>query len=228
MHDELLVIIPAYNEAERIGHVLGTIGRRFTNIIVVDDCSTDGTREVVRSHGARVVRHPINRGLGGALGTGFAVARKEGFGYAATCDADGQHTAGDLERVVAPVLAGDADLAIGSRFLERDGEMPPVKSLGNALLTGMTNLLFGSHVTDSQSGLRALNRNALDVMDIYYDDYAVSSEIVKLAVQHDLSVTEVPIATLYDDYNIERGTKVWHGTTIAGEIVDAFLRGRKR
>jgi glycosyltransferase involved in cell wall biosynthesis len=228
VHDDVLVIIPALDEAERIGPVLKAVGRRFPSILVVDDCSTDGTREVARSHGARVVRHPINRGLGGALGTGFAVARKEDFRYVATCDADGQHRMEDLDRVVAPVLAGDADLVIGSRFLEREGEMPPVKSIGNTFLTALTNLLFGSRVSDSQSGLRALNRKALDVMDIYYDDYAVSSEIVKLAAQNGLAIKEVPIATLYDDYNIERGTKVWHGTAIASEMVDAFVRERKR
>lgn len=228
MHDDVLVIIPACNEADRIGPVLEAVGKRFANILVVDDCSGDGTRDVALRGGARVVRHPINRGLGGALGTGFAVARREGFLYAATCDGDGQHTVEDLERVIGPVLEGKADLVIGSRFLERDGEMPPVKDLGNTLLTRLTNMLFGSRVTDSQSGLRALDRRALMVMDIFYDDYAVSSEIIKLAVQNDLKIKEVPVATLYDDYTIERGTKVWHGTTIASEMVDTFVRERKR
>jgi len=228
MHEDVLVIVPAYNEATRIGAVLDALGDVFPNILVVDDCSEDDTREVVHRHGARIVSHPLNRGLGGALGTGFAIARMEGFEYAATCDADGQHTADDLERVVAPVIEGTADIVIGSRFIERDGEMPQVKTLGNSFLTTLTNMLFGSRVTDSQSGLRAMNRRAIEVMDIYYDDYAVSSEIIKIAAQNHLTIEEVPIATLYEDYHVERGTQVWHGTSIAPKMVRAFFRDLKR
>lgn len=228
MHDDVLVIVPAYNEATRIGPVLDTLGDVFPNVLVVDDCSEDNTREVVRRHGARIVSHPLNRGLGGALGTGFTIARMEGFEYAATCDADGQHTANDLESVVKPILKGEADVVIGSRFIECDGEMPQVKTLGNSFLTALTNVLFGSSVTDSQSGLRAMNRRAIEVMDIYYDDYAVSSEIIKLAAQNHLTIKEVPIATLYEDYHVERGTQVWHGTSIATKMVRAFLRELKR
>jgi UDP-N-acetylglucosamine---dolichyl-phosphate N-acetylglucosaminyltransferase len=216
----LCIVIPAYNEARVIGTTLARLPRAIEGvsiaIAVVDDGSEDGTPEAVLASGdERIVllRHAINRGLGGALGTGIAYARKLGADFVVTYDADGQHAPEDIEVVLAPIARGRADAVIGSRLLSPKG-MPWYRIVGNWGLNVFTYMLFGLWTTDSQSGLRALGRTALERVQLRMDRMEVSSEFIKEIRRNHLSFEEVSIRAIYSDYSLSKGQSNWNGFNI--------------
>ncbi len=206
---KLTIIIPAYNEESTIGHVIQQV--RAVNlpgvekeIVVVNDGSSDQTVEIARSKGAVVIQHIINRGLGGALGTGIEAALRRGADIIVTCDADGQHSPDDIRKVVEPIRMGQADVVIGSRMLETGG-MPWTRRMANRLANLVTLVLFGIRTTDSQSGLRAFSRSAAKQIRIRTNTYEVSSEICGEIGRHRLKFIEVPIQAIYTDYSLSKG-----------------------
>jgi glycosyltransferase involved in cell wall biosynthesis len=212
---KLWVVLPAYNEAAAIGSVIRQI-RTITlsgiekEILVVDDGSRDGTADIARAEGAHVVRHMVNRGLGGALGTGLEAARRRGADILITCDADGQHAPEDIIQVVDPILKGKADAVIGSRMVNSRG-MPMTRRLANRMANLITYVLYGIKTTDSQSGLRAFSRTALERIRITTNTYEVSSEICGEIGRHGLRFAEVPIRAIYTDYSLSKGQGVGVG-----------------
>ena len=135
----LLAIVPAYNEAASVGRVIDEIraAQPGFEIVVVDDGSRDGTAEVARAHGAQVVSLPFNLGIGGAVQTGYRYARAHGFELAVQVDADGQHDPAELAALIRPVLAGEADFAVGSRFAGTGSYRAPLaRRLGIRLFAG--------------------------------------------------------------------------------------------
>jgi glycosyltransferase involved in cell wall biosynthesis len=216
----LHVIIPAFNEAQVIGATLKALPPRIEGVemtvVVVDDGSTDGTADIVRACGdERVVllRHILNRGLGGALGTGLEYARRKGADFAVTYDADGQHAPDDIEKVIAPLRAGTAEAVIGSRLLTRTG-MPWYRIVGNFGLNIITFFFFGMWTTDSQSGLRAFSRSAISRLQLRHDRMEVSSEFVREIRRKRLQFTEVPIQAIYTDYSLAKGQSNWNAFNI--------------
>jgi glycosyltransferase involved in cell wall biosynthesis len=190
-------------------------------VVVVDDGSTDGTAAEVLSHGdARCIllRHAVNRGLGGALGTGLAWARQQGADYVVTYDADGQHSPEDLPAVLAPLVLGEADAVVGSRLLNPRG-MPWYRIVGNWGLNVITWAVFGMWTTDSQSGLRAFSREAVRKMDIRTDRMEVSSEFIKEIRRCRLRFQEVPIRAIYTDYSLAKGQRSSNGINILLRLV---------
>src|SRR3989338_1290449 len=170
----VFLVIPAYDEAESVGKVLSSLKKAgFSRIIVVDDGSKDATAEVARNGGAVTISHIVNRGLGGALGTGIQAALRLGAEYIVTCDADGQHAPEDVEKVALSLSSGEADAVIGSRMLSPDG-MPFYRRVGNFCLNIATFILFGVWVTDSQSGLRGFTASAAGKLDLEADRMEVS------------------------------------------------------
>jgi glycosyltransferase involved in cell wall biosynthesis len=216
----LYLIIPAYNEAKVIAQTLAYLPKDVPGVdmkvVVVDDGSLDDTSNVVRrSTDERVVllRHMINRGLGGALGTGLAYAREQNADFAITYDADGQHAPDDIQKVLAPMLAGEAQAIIGSRLLSPEG-MPWYRIVGNWGLNVFTFLLYGLWTTDSQSGLRGFSREALDKIDIRMDRMEVSSEFIKEIRRNRLPFREVGITAIYSEYSLAKGQSNWNAFNI--------------
>lgn len=222
---KLLIILPAYNEEEKIGEVLKDIPRRIKGIseiekLVIDDGSTDKTSEIALKSKATVLKHVINRGLGGAIGTGFEFARNDKADIVVTFDSDGQHRPQDIEPLIKPILDKKADVVIGSRFIKLK-EMPPDRMLINLLSNIATFLLFGIYTSDSQSGLRAFNKNAISKIDIKTQRMEVSSEIFKEIKRNNLKFTEIPIQAIYTEYSRRKGQK---NTNAIPTFYKLFLR----
>jgi len=220
------VVVPAYNEEKTLGNVLEDLLRYFRvgEIVVVNDGSRDGTEEIARSYGVHVLTHLVNRGLGGALGTGLAYALRRGARVILTFDADGQHLVSDALRVMKPVAEGKADFAVGSRLKGDTSEMPLVKKFGNLVLDGITAVFARRYVSDSQSGLRCFNRECASKIRITCDRYAVSSEIIIEAAKNGCRIVEVPIRAVYTDYSMEKGTNILEGIKIALNLLFDKLR----
>ncbi|WP_297068452.1 glycosyltransferase [Thermococcus sp.] len=220
------VVVPAYNEERTIGEVLNGLLKYFKTfeIVVVNDGSRDRTLEIARSKGVQVLTHLVNRGLGGALGTGLAYAVRKGGKLILTFDADGQHLIGDALKVMKPVAEGRADFAIGSRLKGDVSEMPAIKRIGNAVLDAITAVFAGKYVSDSQSGLRCFNGECASKIRITCDRYAVSSEIIIEASKHGCRIIEVPIKAVYTDYSVRKGTNVIEGFKIALNLLFDKLR----
>jgi glycosyltransferase involved in cell wall biosynthesis len=201
----VVVVIPAYNEERTIVEVIqGLKQRGFTMLIVVDDGSSDRTGELASHEGVIRLRHILNRGLGGALGTGISAALRLGAEVIVTFDADGQHDPNDLSQLLHPIEVGEAEVVIGSRMLNPRG-MPYRRRMANWIANVVTYLLFGVWTTDSQSGLRAFSGRAATRMRIMTTGMEVSSEIIAETVRNRLQWKEVPVKALYTDYSLSKG-----------------------
>ena len=227
----LIVVIPAYNEEETLKKVLDSVKKAAPSagIVVVDDGSKDRTYSIAAAEKAIVCRHLINRGLGASLATGITCALEEGADIIVTFDADLQHDAEDINRLIKPIRENSSDAVIGSRFLNKEdlARMPLVKKLGNSFLTFFTNKLGDLAISDSQSGLRAFNRRAAERLIIICDRYEVSSEILMILGRNNFRITEIPMKALYDERSIRKGTTIRSGIQI---IVGLMLKkvGLKR
>jgi glycosyltransferase involved in cell wall biosynthesis len=191
-----IAIVPALNEQESIGRVIDEI-RAFDpglEVVVVDDGSVDRTAAVAEQRGAHVIRLPFNLGIGGSVQTGFRYAFEQGFRLAVRLDGDGQHDASQLGKLLEPVLADEADIAVGSRFAAPSGyrsSMP--RRAGITVLAKTVSLLVGRRVTDPTSGFQALNRHAIALFAADYPHDIPEVEAVLMTHRHRLRMTEVPV-----------------------------------
>ena len=214
------IVMPAYNEERTIGSVLDSLKREgWRQIIVVNDGSTDRTVSIARAKGAIVVTHKRNMGLGAALRTGLATARKKSADCAVTFDADGQHDPKAVRRLVS-ALRGK-DLVIGVRM---HVGIPLYKRFGNFVLDWIT-FLFSNVFIDSQSGSRAFNRRALEKIKIMSDRYDVSSEIIIQAKKRGLKIGQTWVKCFYTEYAKARGTTIVSGIRILAGLIKLSALG---
>jgi glycosyltransferase involved in cell wall biosynthesis len=190
-------IVPAYNEAGSIRVVVSEIraAEPELEVVVVDDGSTDATAELARSAGATVIRLPYNLGIGAAVQTGLQYACQEDFDVAVQIDGDGQHDPQELARLLEPVLAGEADIAVGTRFAGQGRYRAPVsRRIGIALFAGAVSLIIRQRVTDTTSGFRAMNRRGIRLFASEYPHDYPEVEATVLVFRHRLRMVEVPVA----------------------------------
>jgi UDP-N-acetylglucosamine---dolichyl-phosphate N-acetylglucosaminyltransferase len=224
MDKRVAIVIPAYNEERTIIEVIHGLKRHgFARLIVVDDGSSDRTGKLAYQEGVILLRHILNRGLGGALGTGINAALRLGAEAIVTFDADGQHDPDDIARLLEPIKKGEADVVIGSRMLEPIG-MPYPRRLANWAANVVTYLLFGGWTTDSQSGLRAFSSEAAARMQIMTNGMEVSSEIIAETVKHRLKCKEVPVKAIYTDYSLSKGQSFHVGLRTLMKLILAKAR----
>ncbi|NJF25147.1 glycosyltransferase family 2 protein [Thermococcus sp. Bubb.Bath] len=221
-----LVIIPAYNEELTIGSVVA-LSKKHGDVLVVDDGSEDRTSEIAESSGAVVIRHEVNRGKGQALKTGFDYALANDYDAAVCIDADGQHNPDEIPLLLKPIVKGEADLVIGSRYLNGAHKTIPLyRRIGLWVLTMTTNVASNVKITDSQSGFRALNRRALESLELNSDGYNVESEMITQLADKGLRIKEVPIHVKYDTPNNHKKNPFSHGISVLAKIIG--LIGYKR
>ncbi len=173
INKNLLVIIPAFNEQDVVSSVIGSVPKKVkgidkVDILVVDDGSKDNTAEKAEKAGAIITRHKKNRGVGAALATGFDYALKYGYDFVVNIDADGQFEAGEIPKLIEPILAQEADMVVGNRFKDgRPANMPLVKYYGNILMNKLISYLAQENFSDVSCGFRAYSREALLNLNLF-------------------------------------------------------------
>ncbi|MDQ2622006.1 MAG: glycosyltransferase family 2 protein [Actinomycetota bacterium] len=196
---ETLVLIPAWNEENSIEAVIDDARSHFpeADILVVDDGSTDRTSAWARRAGAQVASLPFNQGVGAAHQTAYLFAMSRGYDLVAQLDGDGQHPAAELVRLAELVRAGKADLAVGSRFAEASGYRATfARRTGQRLFSLLVSTSTRQTFTDTTSGMRALNRRAMDLFVRRYSSEFAEVESLQQAVRAGLEVAEVPVRML--------------------------------
>jgi glycosyltransferase involved in cell wall biosynthesis len=214
------VVIAAYNEARVIARVAGEVARRGYHVVVVDDGSADGTADCAAA-AAAVVRHPVNLGQGAALQTGIDYARQHGADVIVTFDADGQHRATDIERLVAALREAPADFALGSRFLGDAIALSTARRLLLRAATVFTQLTTGLRLTDTHNGLRAMTRRGAEKIRLRQNRMAHASEILAQIAASGLPYVEVPVRIEYTAYSIAKGQRLGDALAI---LLDLFAR----
>jgi len=215
---KIIAVIPCLNEERFIGDVAAKALKHVDKVFVIDDGSTDRTADIARHAGADVIRHEKRLGAGAATRTGFLAALKAGADIAVTLDGDGQHDAAEIPNVIKPILDGEADLAIGSRFVNPSTNMPPYRNLGIDLITWLYNAGSKAKITDSQSGFRSHSRKLLEIINIIRSDFSFSIEVLVKARKNGLKIVEVPVSCLYHAQGSSMNPIV-HGLGVAWSVI---------
>jgi polyprenyl-phospho-N-acetylgalactosaminyl synthase len=204
-----IIVIAAFNEEKSIGSVLDSLhAEGYREVVVVDDGSCDRTYDEALKHKALALRHPFNRGQGAALKTGIDYALQEGADIIVTFDADGQHNPKDIRAMVAPIIKGEADVALGSRYMKQGKtNAPPLRRLFHRLGVLAMWLMYGVRLTDAHNGLRAFSRKAAEAMEIKCDRMEHASEIVDQIGRKRLRFREVPVEVRYTEYSLRHGQR---------------------
>ena len=193
---KILVIIPCYNEQESIERVVANLKAKapFADYLIINDCSTDNTEKILRENGMNYINNPVNLGIGGGVQAGYLYAKQNGYDIAVQMDGDGQHDPAYLADVCQPVIDGRVDMAIGSRFIKKEGfQSSFMRRLGINIISTLIYVLTGKKVYDVTSGYRACDRRLIEFFaDNYADDYP-EPEAIMSCVMNGYKVGEVPV-----------------------------------
>ena len=210
---KITIGLPAYNEEKNIASVITKLKKITDSIIVCDDGSSDMTSEISKNLGAIVISHKKNMGYGAALRTIFQKSVELDSDILVTFDADGQHRIEDINKILQPLKNNEADVVIGSRFLDNESKVPNYRKIGIKVITQVTNASLKKKLTDSQSGFRAYNKQALTQISPSEMGMGISTEILIKASSKGLRITEIPITILYHD-DTSTHNPVSHGTSV--------------
>ena len=211
---KIIIGIPAFNEEKNIAGIISKLKRITKDIIVCNDGSTDLTADIAEEMGALVINHEKNLGYGGAIRSIFLKAKDLNGDVLVTFDADGQHRIEDIDKVINPILNGQSDIVIGSRFLDdNEKEVPQYRKVGIKVITKITNATIKKDLTDSQSGFRAYSKQVLNEIKPVESGMGVSTEILIKASSKNLKISEVPIKILYGE-NSSTHNPVVHGSSV--------------
>jgi glycosyltransferase involved in cell wall biosynthesis len=213
------LVIAAYNEGERLARTLQTVCGGDWQIVVVDDGSRDQTTEIASRFPVWTLRHPINCGQGAALRTGIDFALLRGAEVIVTFDADGQHYAREIPALVAPVVRGEVDVTLGSRFTGRAVNMPWTRWLTLKLGILFTRIVSGIRVSDVHNGFRAFSRMAAERIEIRQPRMAHASEILDEIHRLQLRYTEVPVTITYSQDSLAKGQSSLAALRITGHLL---------
>jgi polyprenyl-phospho-N-acetylgalactosaminyl synthase len=219
--DRVMVVIPAYNETRVIGGVVADVRREGFPVVLVDDGSSDDTGAAAAAAGAFVVRHPINLGQGAALQTGIDFALSRHPEVIVTFDADGQHRANEIGRLVETLVRERADFALGNRFLGQTTNLPLLRKLLLRAAVIFTRITCGIRVTDTHNGFRAMTPRGARAIRLRQDRMAHASEVLQQIASSKLPYVEVPVTVDYTAYSLHKGQKMGDAMNI---LFDLFTR----
>ena len=208
--------LPMYNEEETIGTIVTKVLDYVDEVVCVDDGSSDSSARIAESCGAIVHRHRVNRGYGGALKSLFAKAREMNADALIILDSDGQHEPSDIPKLLKPILDGEAEFVIGSRFVAGGGseDMPAYRRLGIKVITAASNLSSDLEIQDTQSGFRAFSKLAIERLRFDSEGMELSLEMLEDAHEKDLTIQEIPTVIRYDVPKGSNFTALSHGFTV--------------
>jgi glycosyltransferase involved in cell wall biosynthesis len=222
--DCTFAVIPAFNEDRCVGDVIRRV-RQFlpsAHIVLVDDASTDSTAQTARSAGASVIRLPVNSGYGVALQTGLIWAYRNGAQTVVTLDADGQHEPAEIPALLHPLSAGEADLSLGSRYLNHGARyhVPFLRLLGSRLFARIASRLIGQPVTDPTTGFQAMNRKVLDLYANLreFPEQTPDADLIVYANLRRCRIVEVPVIM-----HADQGEGSMHGAIKSAAYVPKML-----
>ncbi len=222
--ENVYIVIPAKDEGTRVGAVITKILEEgFQNIIVVNDGSTDNTKEVATTLGATVLNHRICMGAGAATQTGMDYAIRCGAKIVVTIDGDNQHCPTDIKSLIKTMRKEQVDVVIGSRFLNKENSVPKVRVLFNKIGNVFTGILTGLFVTDSQSGFKAMHTRFVEKTKINLNGYEFCTEIIHLIKLNRASFAEVPIKVTYTKDTREKGQNLLNGIKMVGNLIRHFI-----
>lgn len=208
-----------YNEASVVGEVVKGLLPAFPNVVCVDDGSSDGSQEIARGAGAVVVQHPINLGQGAALQTGIEYALQDPeLGCIVTFDADGQHRVEDARHMADRVLSDEADIVLGSRFLDGRTQLAPAKRVVLRVAAMQSRLSTGLPLTDAHNGLRAFNPYVARSLNLTQNRMAHASELVNKIAKLAPRWVEHPVEIVYTDYSRSKGQSLLNSVNIVAEL----------
>lgn len=213
------IVVPAYNEGPRLGDSLRKLAAFEPYVVVVDDGSSDDTSDVALGFNVAVLRHPINLGQGAALQTGIDYALQQGAQILVTFDGDGQHSVDEIERLCVPIRTGQADVALGSRFLGNAVGITASRKLVLKLGVLFTRVFSRIQVTDTHNGFRALSRQAAETIRITQNRMAHASEILDQIREKNLRFVEVPVTIHYSPETFAKGQSSWNAVKIVGQLL---------
>ena len=211
---KIVVGIPAFNEEKNIAVLITQLKKIADKIIVCNDGSTDLTSEIAEELGATVINHEKNLGYGAAIRSIFLKSKDLDGDILVTFDADGQHRIEDINKVINPIINGESDLVIGSRFLDESAkEVPRYRKAGIKLITKITNATIKKQLTDSQSGFRAYSKKVLNELNPSELGMGISTEILIKASAKNFRISEVPIKIVYDG-DTSTHNPISHGSSV--------------
>jgi len=210
----IVAAIPALNEETAIGSVVLRARQYADTVLVIDDGSSDATSSIARLAGALVIRHETTMGKGKGIRDAFLKAREMQADILVCLDGDGQHNPDEIPRLLAPISSNEADMVIGSRFLEIRSDIPTYRRAGQKVLTSLTNTVAATKVTDSQSGFRAFSKKAIDSITLDEDGIGIESAMQRAADDLHLRICEVPVSCRYDIGHASKIGPVQHLVTV--------------
>ncbi|MFT7617056.1 MAG: glycosyltransferase involved in cell wall biosynthesis [Planctomycetota bacterium] len=217
LREKVFICIAAFHEGAVIDEVVRKVVAVYPNVVVVDDGSADNTYQEARKNAPHVLRHVVNRGQGASLQTAISYALRQGAEYIVTFDADGQHRIEDVEKLILPIQAGEADVCYGSRFLGETINMPTSKRwvLKGGIL--FSRLVHRVKVSDAHNGLRCLSRTSAKRMDITMDGMAHASEFISFVRRLKLRMKEIPVQIRYTEHSLAKGQKAINAVKIVAD-----------
>lgn len=214
------IVIPAYNEAQKIKEVITDLKKNnFKNIVVIDDASADMTSEVAAQQAVHVLLHKVNRGQGAALATGTQYALLNDADIIVHFDADGQMQAKDIPTLVKALGSKDVDVAIGSRFLSKESNIPALRKVLLAGARIFNRVFLGITLKDPQSGFRAMKRIAAEQIKIKHDRMAHCSQMLHDMYEQGLTIQEVPVEIRYTEYSLHKGQNSFDAIKIVWDLL---------
>jgi glycosyltransferase involved in cell wall biosynthesis len=219
---KVCVVVPFYNEEQVIYNVIFNLISHNYKVLAVDDGSTDSSYEKIKDLDCTVIQHPQNFGQGAALQTGMTFAKlNPSLHFFVTFDSDGQHQVKNIEDVLNPVVNDEADIVFGTRFQDDLTRFTLIKKIILKLAVVYTKFSTGVALTDTHNGFRALNRTAIEKIELNFPGMTHASEFVGEAAENNLRIKEVPVHVLYTKHSKRKGQSLWNAVNI---LTDLFLR----
>lgn len=214
------IVIPMYNEATVVGSVIADLLPVFPHVVCVDDGSSDGSQDVARAAGAVVVQHPINLGQGAALQTGIEYALQDPeMDAVVTFDADGQHRVPDAFDMVQRIRSGEAEVVLGSRFLDDRTKLTPLKRLVLRTAALQIRMATGMALSDAHNGLRVMDRRVASSIHLTQNRMAHASELVYQLARLEVRYKEHPVEIIYTEYSKAKGQSLLNSVNILAELL---------